>query len=39
MLEIGWNHCGNVDFSKKFVESASKNGATYASFKHGQHQG
>ena len=34
IAEIGWNHCGDIDLAKKFVESASKNGATY-----GQHQG
>ena len=32
IAEIGWNHCGDIDLAKKFVESASKNGATYAKF-------
>ena len=32
IAEIGWNHCGDINLAKKFVESASKNGATYAKF-------
>ena len=32
IAEIGWNHCGDINLAKKFIESASKNGADYAKF-------
>ena len=32
IAEIGWNHLGDMDLAKKMIESASKNGASYAKF-------
>lgn len=32
IAEIGWNHCGDINLAKQFIESASENGATYAKF-------
>ena len=32
IAEIGWNHCGDINLAKKFIESASANGASYAKF-------
>ncbi len=32
IAEIGWNHVGDMSLAKQMIESASKNGATYAKF-------
>lgn len=32
IAEIGWNHCGDINLAKKFIESASESGADYAKF-------
>ena len=32
IAEIGWNHCGDINLAKKFIEAASINGASYAKF-------